>query len=132
MQRRAPTRLVRVVGLFLGMAGAASVFAACTWSSDCGINKITTESLPDATVGQVYSFALKHNCSGKEAASWSVPDGTLPPGLTLSYDGRIAGTPTHAGRWFFQVSISLTTRDWGGVTYSSGSDSRGYSLVVRP
>lgn len=28
---------------------------------------------------------------------------SLPPGLTLEEDGRIAGTPTEAGTWLFGV-----------------------------
>jgi len=68
-----------------------------SWSSTCSKNKITTESLPDATVGEAYSFTLTHNCSGKEAASWELLDGELPPGITLSWDGRLFGTPTGNG-----------------------------------
>lgn len=130
MRQEVQTRIVHAAVL-LGLV-AVSVLPACTWSSDCSINKITTESLPDATVGQVYSFTLTHNCDGKEAASWAIPDGALPPGITLSYDGHLLGTPTAAGSFSFRVSLSLTSREWGGVSYSSGSDSRGYILTVRP
>jgi hypothetical protein len=111
---------------------AALVVAGCEWSSTCKSTRITTESLPDATLGQPYSFTLLHNCAGKEAASWEVLDGQLPPGITLSWDGRLFGAPTEEGRFAVRVLLSLTTRGWGGVIQPSGSDSRAYTLTVRP
>jgi hypothetical protein len=131
MRQALQTRIVHAASVALGLL-AALVLTACSWSSTCSINKITTESLPDATVGQVYSFTLTHNCSGKEAASWELLDGAFPPGITLSYDGRLLGTPTATGSFFFSVLLSLTSRGWGGTIFSSGSDSRGHTLTVRP
>ena len=131
MRQAVQTRIVHAASVALGLV-AALVLPACSWSSTCSINKITTESLPDATVGQVYSFTLTHNCSGKEAASWELLDGALPPGITLSYDGRLLGTPTAAGSFFFSVLLRLTSRGWGATIYNSGSDTRGYTLTVRP
>jgi hypothetical protein len=106
---------------------AVLVLPACTWSSTCSVNKITTESLPDATVGQVYSFTLTHNCSGREAGSWQLQDGALPPGLALSWDGRLLGTPTATGSFGFSVLLSLTSRGSGATIHPSGSDSRTYA-----
>jgi hypothetical protein len=129
MQQAVRTRIVHATSRALGLV-AALVLPAC-----CSISQITTESLPDATVGQVYSFAFTHNCSGKsarDAASWEVLDSELPPGITLSYDGRLLGTPTATGSFFFRVLLRVTSRGWGGVTYGTGSDSHGYTLTVRP
>jgi hypothetical protein len=131
MRRAVQPRIVPAASVALGLV-AALVLPACSWSSTCGTNKITTESLPDAAVGQVYSFTLTHNCSGKEAASWELVDGALPPGITLSYDGRLLGTPTATGSFFLRVLLSLTSRGWGGLIYDSGSDTRAYTLTVRP
>jgi hypothetical protein len=124
-------RRVPAASVALGLV-AVLALSACTLSSTCRVNKITSESLPDATVGQVYSFRLEHNCSGREAASWQLRDGELPPGITLSWDGLLSGTPTATGSFFFNVVLSLTSRGPGATTYPSGSDSRAYNLTVRP
>jgi Putative Ig domain len=129
MGYRDPARIVRAASVALGLMGALALSACCT------INRITTDSLPDATVGELYSFALTHNCSGKSAnagASWELLDGDLPVGITLSYDGRLLGTPSAPGSFLFRVLLRVTSRGLGASTYDTGSDSRSYTLVVRP
>jgi hypothetical protein len=134
MRQAVWTRGLAAARVALGLVAALACLGTsrCTWSSTCSVNKITTESLPDGTVGQAYSVTLTHNCSGREAASWTVQDGELPPGITLSWDGRLSGTPTATGTFGFRVLLSLTSRGSGAMTYPSGSDSRAYTLVVRP
>ena len=129
MRKAVRTRSLPAASVALGLV-AVLALPAC-WSSTCSVNKITTDSLPDATVGQMYSFAFTHNCSGREAASWQLQEGELPPGITLSWDGRLAGTPTATGTFGFSVLLSLTSRASGAATYPSGSDSRAYALTVR-
>lgn len=124
-------RIIHDTGVALGLVAVLSL-AACTWSSTCSVNRITTESLPDAVLGQAYSSTLTHDCAGKEGASWDVLSGELPPGITLSWDGHLSGTPTATGSFSFTVRLSLTSRGWGGTTFPSGSDTRGYTLTVRP
>ena len=51
---------------------------------------ITTESLPEGTVNQLYSATLE--VTGNNI-TWSLDSGTLPDGLTLDSNGTIAGTP---------------------------------------
>lgn len=65
---------------------------------------ITTETLPDATVGEPYKAELEA-CCATEPYSWSVED-TLPPGLNIDYPGLIYGTPTEAGDYTFTVIVS--------------------------
>ncbi len=62
---------------------------------------ITTESLPGGTVGTAYSQTLA--ADGSAPIAWSVTNGSLPEGLTLSNDGTISGTPTAAGTYTFDV-----------------------------
>lgn len=58
---------------------------------------IATEALPPARVGRAYSAQLR--ASEATGVSWRVaPGATLPPGLSLSMSGVLAGTPTQAGR----------------------------------
>jgi large repetitive protein len=67
---------------------------------------IQTSSLGPAAVGVSYSQTLT-GTGGKAPYVWTVPPGSLPPGLTLdSSTGTISGTPTAGG--IFQFTITLT------------------------
>ena len=70
----------------------------------------TSGSLPQGTVNTSYS-ATQLNASGgfQPYTSWVVVTpgtGTLPPGLSLSSSGQIAGTPTTAGTYPFTVQVT--------------------------
>ena len=63
---------------------------------------LDTGTAPQALVGTAYSFNLGPllKVDGKPVASgvtWNVVSSTLPAGLYLTADGRIAGTPTAGG-----------------------------------
>lgn len=78
---------------------------------------ITTESLPEGTVNQLYSATLE--VTGNNI-TWSLDSGTLPDGLTLDSNGTIVGTPTAAGTSTFTVT----------ATNNIGSDSREFTLKI--
>lgn len=79
---------------------------------------ITTESLPEGTVNQLYSATLE--VTGNNI-TWSLDSGTLPDGLTLDSNGTIAGTPTAAGTSNFTVT----------ATNDAGSASKEYTLTIK-
>ena len=58
---------------------------------------------PAAPRGQPYSFTFGATYESP-AATFSLAGGSLPPGLTLSPSGVLAGTPTAAGDYNFTVS----------------------------
>lgn len=65
----------------------------------------TTENLPDATEGQVYSQSLVVT-GGTAPYTWAVVDGSLPPGMTLdTANGVISGTVPKQG---VQKAASIT------------------------
>jgi large repetitive protein len=66
---------------------------------------IQTGSLPPGDVGEPYSAQLVAS-GGTGAYSWSVIDGALPAGLTLSPSGVVSGTPTVIGSSAFTVRVS--------------------------
>jgi uncharacterized protein (TIGR03437 family) len=73
---------------------------------------ITAESpLPNGTVGQVYSQAITIT-GGQSPYSYSIVGNTpfnqtgAPPGLTLSTDGILSGTPTTAGTYNFGILLT--------------------------
>ena len=80
--------------------------------------KITTESLPDGTVGTAYNQTLQ---ADNAPTQWSVTSGSLPNGLSLNSDGTITGTPTTEGTSTFTVT----------ATDSAGSDNKKLSLTVK-
>jgi hypothetical protein len=69
---------------------------------------ITGNTLPDGSVGVPYTVTLTALTSAAGALTWStVPTSAqLPPGLTLAADGIIAGSPTTAGTFSFQVAVT--------------------------
>ncbi|MEM2051050.1 MAG: putative Ig domain-containing protein [Thermoproteota archaeon] len=79
------------------------VFANLPVSADTPLT-ITTESLPDGQVWSSY-FAVLTASGGVPPYLWSIQTGSLPPGLSLSNDGYITGTPTAEGTYTFTVKV---------------------------
>jgi len=77
------------------------LFISC---EDCGIREIGTDPLPDGVVGLTYDthINLETECRPLLEEFYLV-GGVLPPGLSLYRDGRIHGTPTRKGDYFFTV-----------------------------
>lgn len=88
---------------------------------DCPRIAVNPASLPNATTGTPYSIPLSV-FGGISPYSFGVTSGSLPPGITLSR-GRLLGTPTQAGTFFF----TITATDANGC---QGSTIRLYSLTV--
>ena len=67
---------------------------------------------PPATVGQGYSLTiyLSPPDSGRgedfDCARFNVSSGALPPGLSVSNEGLLAGTPTQAGSYGFYLQVT--------------------------
>jgi hypothetical protein len=71
-----------------------------------GVSFTTPASLPNATVGAAYSFALGAS-GGQPPYSWSITQGSAPPGLSLNAStGVISGTPTAQGTYNFTVQVA--------------------------
>jgi large repetitive protein len=83
---------------------------------------ITTSALPDATAGVAYSAQLMES-DGDPPITWKLNGGPLPPGLTLSADGVVSGTPTEAGTFAFVPGV---------VDSASIPDAKQVTLTVNP
>jgi large repetitive protein len=69
---------------------------------------ITTTSLPSGTTGVAYNATLMA-AGGTPPYTWTLSGGTtLPPGLALSDNGVISGTPQAAGSYQFTVQVQDT------------------------
>lgn len=67
---------------------------------------IATTSLPVGAVGSAYPSQTLTAGPGTQPFTWSVSAGSLPPGLTLSGEGILTGTPTTAGASDFTISVT--------------------------
>jgi hypothetical protein len=77
---------------------------------------VRTRALPDARVGEAYTYALQADTS-TSAATWSLEKGPLPTGLQLSPDGVLSGTPTQAGT----TEVTLCISEWLGSVFGTRS-----------
>jgi hypothetical protein len=90
---------------------------------------IENEPVKPATIGQAYSDTLSAKSvvtlnppTGSAAQpTWSLLSGSLPPGLTLSEQGLLTGTPTAEGSYGFAVKAQL----------GNAVDTQEYTLGVR-
>lgn len=103
-----------------GGEGASSVTKSIPFTVNAGV-RITTTSLPNATVGNDYSQTLIAT-GGETPYIWSA-SGALPAGLTLATNGVLSGRPQTAGTQTFAVQV----RDSRGAT-----DTRSLSLTIVP
>ena len=68
---------------------------------------ITTTSLPGGTNGTPYTQTLQAS-EGVPPYTWLLTSGSLPPGLTLSSNGAISGTPSGTTTTTFTFTVSVT------------------------
>lgn len=74
---------------------------------------ISTNTVPNGTMGTAYSTNIASDCTG--TCTWSVSEGALPGGLTLAAvsgntaSATISGTPTAAGAFTFTLRVTNGT-----------------------
>lgn len=74
-----------------------------------GTLNISTTALPPVLIGTAYSAQLNAT-GGTQPYAWSVSASSLPPGLSLDpVSGAISGTPSSAGTFSFEVTVSDVT-----------------------
>ncbi|MBQ6774819.1 MAG: putative Ig domain-containing protein [Synergistaceae bacterium] len=67
---------------------------------------ITSENLPYGRKGINYNFALETDIN--ESFTWSIIEGSLPAGLSLTSSGTLTGTPEEGGIFNFTVRAALS------------------------
>jgi hypothetical protein len=100
--------------------------------------QILSQTLPSGSVGVPYSQTIALN-GGTPPFQWSVYNGpigtgfrvggSVPDGLTLNAGtGRISGTPTAGGTWYFEATVT----DAAGITAVNGFMSIRVNASVAP
>jgi len=80
----------------------------------------TSAPLPDGAVGSAYTQTLAAT-GGTAPYTWSRSAGALPPGVSLSTGGLLAGTPTTPGNYGFTAQVT----DAGGLVTA-----KAFSILV--
>lgn len=111
---------VTVTATDTGATGAGAPFAIAqnyTIDVPAPTIMISPESLPNGTVGASYSQTVSAS-GGVAAYGYAISAGALPPGLTLSAGGVIAGTPTAGGSYNFTLTATDANAQTGGRAYT--------------
>jgi large repetitive protein len=84
-------------------ANSQSATEATSITVSAGVST-TFAAPPGAVVNTAYTDTLTAT-GGSTPYTWSVNAGSLPPGITLTSAGVLAGTPTTAGSYTFTVNV---------------------------
>ena len=83
----------------------------------CPTLTISPAALPNASLGVFYSQQLSAS-GGTGLYTFTVPAGTLPPGLTLSSSGLLSGTPTVVNPQTFTITVRDSASCAGSRTFT--------------
>jgi len=92
---------------------------------------ITTNNVSNGVAGAPYSKNLVAS-GGVTPYTWSVISGSLAPGLSLSINGSITGTPTSAGPFTFTVQVSDANGQTDTATYTATITQTTITTVALP
>lgn len=98
-------------------SGALSSTATVTVQAPVAPTIFTTSPLATIRTGFIYNTTLVA-IGGTTPYTWTVSDGALPDGLSLSTDGVISGTPTSAGTSTFTVQVADNENDISTKAFS--------------
>jgi formylglycine-generating enzyme required for sulfatase activity len=62
-------------------------------------------TLPEAMLNQAYAGYTFGAVGSTGNKTWSISEGTLPPGISFSANGTLSGTPTTAGTYTFVIRV---------------------------
>ena len=99
-----------------------------------GAIQIACTPLPNGTECVAYSaHAPTVEGDGRQPFTWTVPPGTLPPGLTLAPNGTIGGTPpdTTAGTYKFTLKV-VTANNFTATSHQTITIAPGCATPIPP
>jgi len=99
--------LILTVVACVGVLGFVSNASAGDFADDpCPTQSGDSYLCPTATAGSSYAVDIQLKEPWPGCTSMRVSSGSLPPGLSLSSEGNIRGTPTTAGSFSFYITVS--------------------------
>lgn len=108
----------------------ASAAPAGDFADDpCPLESGDNYRCPTATAGTAYAIDIKLKEPWPGCTRFAVSSGVFPPGLSISDDGNVRGTPTTAGSYTFYLTVSWASD--GGCVTQSPSD-RKFTINVNP
>lgn len=108
-------RLARILSVLLALS-AIVVANALAY-------KVKDKPIPTGTVGVAYTFTFEAE-GGSAPHKFRVSSGGLPPGLSLSDEGALTGTPTEPGTWKFYIQAIDPTGLKSEREFTLGIDTR--------
>jgi hypothetical protein len=81
--------------------------------SAAGLTITSAAALAEAVVGTAYNQPLAAS-GGRAPYAWTIADGSLPAGVSLTADGALQGTPTTSGT--LQFTVRVTDQDKSAAT----------------
>ena len=105
------------MGLLAGIA--ASSAAALRFTDDSCFEVGIIRVCPEGVVGTSYSKQLNGAAGCEPHHAYRVSNGALPPGLSLSSNGLISGTPAQSGNYLFEVELRDVGPAEGGPDWCS-------------
>ncbi|MCB1224233.1 MAG: putative Ig domain-containing protein [Verrucomicrobiales bacterium] len=97
--------------------------------SGCPALNMNPASLPNGTVSTAYSQTLS-GTGGTAPYTFTLLSGSLPPGLSLSSNGLLAGNPTTSGTYSFTVGLTDAAACTGQATRAITINPGGCSSVT--
>jgi large repetitive protein len=86
---------------------------------------------PAATAGESYALDIKLKEPWPNCTEFRVTSGNFPPGLSVSDEGNIRGTPSTAGSYTFYLTVFWKTGGEAGCVSQNPSD-RQFRINVNP
>jgi len=118
-------RVIRLIVL-------SALLLAATSSSASALDIETDFQPPPGEVGTPYTFELKAE-EGCLPYRFSYLNGTVPPGLRITGDGKLTGTPTEAGTFSFWVALDDASGPTNPFCQIPSVQSQGeFTMLVMP
>ena len=118
-------RLARIVVL-------AALCFAVTGSTASALDLETDVKPPPGEVGTPYTFEFAAE-EGCVPYRFSYLNGTVPPGLRITVDGKLTGTPTEAGSFNFWVGLDDASGPTNPFCQVPSTQSQGeFTMIVMP
>nr|MCH9685955.1 Ig domain-containing protein [Deltaproteobacteria bacterium] len=99
----------------------------------CGsaVLSVTTEFLAPATIGFEYAAPLRAT-GGTTPYVWSIVDGEVPEGLSLSADGTLGGRPEEPGDYVLRTRVGDAVGDTAERSFSLTVHSEPLTIITLP